>query len=90
MYDIYFQNCSKQQIEFIKAYFIVNNRVFQEDQNGICFYTNQIDDLFNLIQNLNTFFDQHTYAQHHVSAPVFVIEIGEDGRYILNNRDDWR
>ena len=85
MFDIHFRECSKYEIDMIKAYLIVSNREFKEDGDDLCFYTDRVDDLFSVIDELDKFFQEHKRVG--CSAGISFVCVVENGVYCLCNSD---
>ena len=59
MFDIFVSGCTEHQLDVVKAYFIVHNRIYEHRDGRFWFYTDKVDDLFRTVSELTEFYDNH-------------------------------
>lgn len=72
--------CGNHYLDIFKAYFIVNN-ISYEERNGIVFFVDTVDKLFNIVKGLDDFY--HDHKKQGMYSIDFVINVDEDGTYCI-------
>jgi hypothetical protein len=83
MFDIFISGCTETQLDVVKAYFILHNRVYEHRNGQFWFYADKVNDLFELIADLSKFYDEHRPKGYRDSLD-FRCGINDDGNYYID------